>query len=190
MRSGSASKSMLILFSILLAPAVVLGSTPQRRNVRSRTPNSSNWGFSTEAARILNQVKLDSSQVHDMVATLQAYNDESFLIGWRQEGELLQTIRQKVNEMDMLERRLRIIARVTDSGQWAVIKRVVPQIILLSDETNSAILFLNEHRDELWAPKYAAYANEMYQSSGLIDHDLRNPQMYAGAPQSAHKPKT
>ena len=191
MEASSLRKAILIVFSVLLGPAALLGVSPPRGSSSAATSASSNWNFPKEAQRLLNNLKVDSSQVRDIASTLQGYNDEIFLIDWRTEGELLRNVRQEVNQMDTIERRLRVIARVADPGQRAVIRRVVPQIILLTDETNSAIDFLNSHPDQLWLPKYAAYADEMYNSTGMIDHYLRNPQVYAAARvQTAQSPKS
>lgn len=175
MRASCLRKSMLVFLSVLLGPAVLLASNHQGSICGNSALDSENETSSITTSCLLNNVKWDSSKVHDMAAQLQAYAGEQFLVSWHADAELLERARTVVNQMDAMERQLRLMAPDDNPAQRAVIKEIAPAIVLLSDETNSSILFLNGHEDELWLPEFADYANGMYTYSSRIDYYLKHP---------------
>jgi len=181
MRASFWCQCMLFVFSILIGSSGLLAASAEPCTCGQPTSESYKWDFSREADQILTNIKSDSFQVRDLAAQLEAYDGETPFIDWRSDAGLLEQMRDQVNQMNKMVCRLRLIARVTTPEQQAVIQRVVPEIVMLTDETSSAIRFLDRNPDYLWAPSYAAYATEMYNSAGMIQHYLRNAQDYAAA---------
>jgi hypothetical protein len=70
--------------------------------------------------------------------------------------------------------RLRTIAPATTPEQQQAIKAVLPEMVIITDEAQAAISFLNNNHYDLWAPHYHEYAVAMYNSANLINHDLQN----------------
>ena len=184
MRVSFWRQCMLFVFSILVGSSGLLAASAEPCTCGQPTSESYKWDYSKEAAEILNNIKLDSFQVRDLAAQLEAYDGETPFIDWRSDAGLLKQMRDQVNQMDKMMCLLRLIARETTPEQQAVVQRVVPEIIMLTGETSSAIQFLDRNPDYLWAPRYAAYATEMYNSADTIQHYLRNAQDYAAQRQS------
>jgi hypothetical protein len=174
MRTGFWRKSMYFLFSVLIGPAVLLAYSPAPCGGGKPTPESYKWNFPKEASQILNQIKIDSYKIRDSAAQLRVDDRTANLVGWQAEADLLNRLRYQVNRMDSTTCRLRTIAPVTTPQQQQAIKAVLPEMIIITDEAQSAIRFLNNNHFDLWAPRYREYAVAMYDSANLITRDLQN----------------
>ena len=174
MRTSLWFKSMYCIFSVLMGSAMLLARTPAPCQSGDPTPEPSNWDFPKEASQILSQVRVDSFKIRDLAAQLEAYDGESYLVGWQAQADLLWQLRHQVNQMDSNICRLRTIAPMTTAEQQQAINRILPQMVVLTDETEAAIRFLNENPSYLWAPRYHEYAVAMYNSANFIYHDLQN----------------
>jgi hypothetical protein len=168
-------KSMYFVFSVLFGSAMVFAGTPATCQCGKPTPESYKWNFSKEASQILGQVQLDAYKVRDSAAELRADDREPAEISWQSEGNLLERLRDQVNAMDAHICRLRIIERVTDGEQQATINRILPQMVVVSDETQAAIRFLNHGDDhhDLFAPRYYDYGADLYASANRVYNDLQ-----------------
>ena len=174
MRTSLWFKSMYFGFSVLMGSAMLLARTPAICQSGNPTPESANGDFPKEASQILSQIRVDSFKIRDSAAQLEADDGESYLVGWQSESDLLSEVRDQVNQMDSKICRLRTIAPMTTAEQQQAINRILPQMVVLTDETEAAIRFLNENPSYLWAPHYNEYAVAMYNSANFIYHDLQN----------------
>jgi hypothetical protein len=138
------------------------------------TPESYKWNFTKEASQILSQIGADSVKIRNSAAQLEVPGGESYLIGWDGEADLLNRLRAQVNRMDSNICQLRTIAPVTTQKQQQAIKAVLPEMVIITDEAQSAIRFLNNKHYALWAPHYHEYAVAMYNSANVIYRELQN----------------
>jgi hypothetical protein len=152
----------------------VFAGTPATCPCGKPTAESYKWNFSKEASQILGQVQSDAYKVRDSAAEFEADYREAAEIGWQSEGNLLERLRYQVNQMDAHICRLRTIEHMADGEQQATIKRILPQMIVVTDETQSAIRLFNNNHEDLWAPRYDQYAVALYDSANRINHDLQN----------------
>jgi hypothetical protein len=174
MQTGLWLKSMYLVFSVLVGSAVAFAGTPATCQCGKPTAESYKWNFSKEASQILGQVQSDAYKVRDSAAEFEADYREAAEIGWQSEGNLLERLRYQVNQMDAHTCRLRTIEHMADGEQQARIKRILPQMIVVTDETQSAIRLFNNNHEDLWAPRYDQYAVALYDSANRINHDLQN----------------
>jgi|GEM_PF-924857 len=174
MRTSLWFKSMYLVFSVLMGSAMLTARTPAPCQSGKPTTESSNWDFPKEASEILSQIRVDSFQIRDSAALLRVDNRNADLVGWQAESDLLSQLRDQVNQMDSNICRLRTIAPMTTAEQQQAIDRILPQMVVVTNETQSAIRFLNNNHFYLWAPRYHEYAVALYNSANLINHDLQN----------------
>jgi len=174
MRTSLWFKSIYFIFSVLMGSGMLLAGTPASCQSGMPTTESSNWDFPKEASQILNQIRVDSFQIRELAAQLRVDDRNADLVGWQAESDLLSELRDHVNQMDTNVCRLRTIAPMTTAQQQEAISRIVPQALVVTNETESAIDFLNNNHSYLWAPQYHEYAVALYNSANLINHDLRN----------------
>jgi hypothetical protein len=160
---------------MLLGPAAALAHTPNSCQCGKPTPQSYKWDFPKEASQLFNRIEADSFQIRDAADTLEIYNRDTNLVGWEGDATVLAGTIPKVQALDQMGCRLRIIQRVTTPEQQATINRIVPQIIELTDTMNATIHYFNRDRDRLWTPRYTAYATEIRNCANQITEDLRNP---------------
>jgi hypothetical protein len=174
MRTGLWSKTLYLSFGVLVGSAMLFAGTPTTSNGSKPTAESYNSTYSKEASQVLNQVQVDAYKVRDSAAQLEAEDREPAEIGWRGEADLLNRLRYQVNQMDAHISRLRTIEHLTDSQQRATINRILPQMIVVSDETQAAIHFFDKNNDDLWAPRYDRDAVDLYDSANRVYNDLQH----------------
>ena len=103
---------------------------------------------------------------------------------WQADSDLLNLAIPKMQELDRMEYRLRLIQHETTPEQQKAIKEVVPEIIVLTDTMNHTIRYINNHEDYLWNPLYHTYTQEMFDAANQIDKYLRQPSEYLPTPTS------
>jgi hypothetical protein len=158
------------LVILMMLPAVTFAVTQPVCRCGPPTPESYKWNFSKEAAELLNQIHTEAYQSKDAAARLASYDrGERNLIDWRVDASLLSQEKDWANDMDRKLCRLRIIERVLPADQQAEIKALTPAVIEVTDNTELAIQFLNDHHDELGLPHYAALAGELYNESSRAE---------------------
>jgi hypothetical protein len=86
-----------------------------------------------------------------------------------------------VNEMSTKLCRLESIRRVTDPWQQQAIDRVASTVNLLADNTQGAIEFMNNHRQELWSSTYKNYVNNLYTDANHLSNSVSDFIQYAQA---------
>jgi hypothetical protein len=143
------------------------------------TAASYTWNFPKEASGLLVQMKTDAMQVRDLADQLQALDLEADLNFWQYDASILQQERSPVNAMDHLLCRLETIRRVTSPQERKAIDRLAPSVIELSDSTQDAIQYLNNHQQALMFPAYTDQAEIMYNKADRIVESVNAYQRYA-----------
>jgi hypothetical protein len=174
MRTGLWLKTLYPSFGVLVGSAMLFAGTPTTSNSSKPTAESYNSTYSKQASQTLKRVQDDVYKVRDSAALLEAYDREPTEIGWRGEANLLNRLRDEVNRMDAHISQLRALEPMTDSRQQATINRIIPQMIVVRDATQSAIHFLNHDQFDLWAPRYDRYAVDLYESANRVCNDLQH----------------
>jgi hypothetical protein len=174
MRTGLWSKTLYLSFGVLVGSAMLFAGTPTTSNGSKPTAESYNSTYSKKASQILKQVQDDAYKVRDSAAQLEAEDREPAEIGWRGEANLLNRLRNQVNRMNAHISQLRALEPMIDSQQQATINRILPQMIVVRDETQSAIHFLSHNQFDLWAPRYDRDAVNLYDSANRVCNDLQH----------------
>ena len=171
-----------LIVCLMISPVLAL-AVPQTMAVAPCecgpvTPQSYTYNFSAEAQRLLDQAKQDSYLVQNYVATLEGMDGDPYTNDWHMDTYELGHAADIVQRLDKIECRLRNIERATTPQQQAVIKRVVPEIVILTDNMNRTMQYVNHNQHYLWNPQYVARARQMYRSTERIDNYLRYPNQY------------
>jgi hypothetical protein len=153
----------------LALTSAAFASTPPASKCEPPTLAPQAWDFSKEASCLLSQLHEDAHEVRDSADTLEEYDREPFLIDYRNDGVVLDSIRDQVDKMDQILYRLRTIERVLPPEQRAEIDKIAPATLELTDTAQAAINYVNTNQDRLFFPSYTAYAHEMYSEAGRIE---------------------
>ena len=132
------------------------------------TPASYTWDFPAEANTIFQAIQSDAQKALDTADKMSTYAADTADPDWTIQGIQLGIIRGEVNDMGARLCRLSTIRRVVKPWQQKEIDRVTADILLMADNIQDAIVFLNAHEGELWLPAYEHYASNIYFNA----HDL------------------
>ena len=173
-------KCMYCVFSVLLGPAILLAATSPCQTGKP-TPESYKYNFPNEATNLLNREGTDALRVRSDANQLTMYTRDN--VTWQIYADMLTRMKSRVDKMDNMICRLNSIKRVASPWQRRMITRVRPQVVVLTDEVNDAIHFVNNNQNYLWSPTFVNYTKDMYATSKQVSKDLRSVEEYA----SLHK---
>jgi len=142
------------------------------------TAASYTWNFKQEANDIFQDVRLDALQAEDAAANLQSFQTDPDL-GWEAHAHQLAKLRSAVNDMGSKLCRLETIRRVVDPWQQNVIDRLATNVTLMADNTEDAILFVNQERDDLWMATYKKYVDNLYNESSAVARNTGDAVAYS-----------
>lgn len=147
---------------ILVLPAATLAVTQPLCHCGPVTPESYKWNFSKEAAGLVSQIHFDAYRAKEIAGRLEAYDREPNLIDWQAHAALLDHEKYWANDMERKLCRLKIVARVLPADQQAEIKTLAPPVVEITNATQEAIVFVNDHPNQLFVPEYQALAPDLY----------------------------
>lgn len=167
MRIDLLSKTVLVVAAIWLTPAV-LSAYPKAAQPYA-TAGPSQATFSNDAARMLQRIQTDAFRVRNDAGELQAVTRNPLMSDWREDGGLLDRVRNRVNEMDKLLYRLRVNEPEASARQQKAINRIAPSVVNLTDTTQDAVVSLNHHQGGVYFSHLDGLASDMYSQASAID---------------------
>ena len=170
-KTGCALAALLLVPGISMAkPATCVAEKP--------TPASYSWNFSTEARQLIQDLRADAADIHDHADKLKALAD-SDEVSWHTHGEELAAISNKIDEMGQKLCRLETIRRVVSPWERAAIDSAMPNLVLIRDDADNAIHFLNVHEGQMWMPTYRVPIDNLASLSGRMSNSLKEYVEYA-----------
>jgi hypothetical protein len=168
------TRNLMGYLIMLVLPAVTLAGTSP---ADTATPESNHGNFSNEAANLLKKIHTDAYQTRDAAARLESYVHEPNLIDWQADADVLGQLRHWANDMDRSLSQLRTIQGTLPADQHAEIKVLAPAVVEITDNTQSALQYLNDHNadDGLFlTSQFKAYANLIYQEARRVEKATAN----------------
>jgi uncharacterized protein YdcH (DUF465 family) len=95
-------------------------------------------------------------------------------VTWQVDASYLDRIADRVNKMDHMLYSLRNMQGEVGPAQAKTIARLAPQVVVLTDEVNSSVRFLNNNHQDLWSPTWRIDTDEMHNTSHILTSDLRS----------------
>lgn len=167
--------------TFMLAVPVFLAAAPTKPSTASYDSASFQLPGTKEAANLLVQLRTDAMRVRDLADQWQTYDRDPNLIDWRLHGYLLERMRDRVNAMDETFIELEGIRQDARPWEQKAIGRIAPKVVELSDSTQWAINYLNDHHTYLFNPAYTAQATYMFHQANRIVRSVANYEKVAAA---------
>lgn len=132
----------------------------------------------TEASCLLSHMKDQALQVRQVSDNLIGLDHEGWGNFWQYDASTLQRAKTHVNEMDQTLYQLRAIQQSCSSAERRAIRLLGPSVIELSDTTQAAIHYLNQHHLALMLPAYQNDAQVMYNKANRVVNFVDDYQDY------------
>ncbi len=158
------------VFSVLVIPALTLGATAAALPGAAE-PAPLEQMDSQQVARLLDRMQIDVARVHNAAVRLHSF----YLSGvtWQQDASTIDRIAYRVRKMDDMLSTLRAMQREVSPAQAQTIARLAPQVIVLTNELNISIHYLNNNHHYLWSPTWRMDTADVDQTSHILEGDLR-----------------
>jgi hypothetical protein len=159
-----------VLSAALLLPAASQ-SQPHSCQAGTPTAESYTWNFRAEAQGLLDDVGYEARQTRehaDQLHTLMSTESD-----WEPQALELSQIRDAVNDMGRKLCRLEAIHRVASPWEQKAIDQAAPLIAEMANDTENAITFLNNDRNDLFMPAYTSLGTDLYRRSASLAKSIR-----------------
>ena len=177
LRVSLVSTCALAATAAVLAPGV--GAAVHECAPGNPTAASYTWDFKAEANSSFQDLETLARQTRDDADQLVTYN-RGHEVDWEIQADQLHILKHEVNDMGARLCRLESIRRVLAPWQQAEVDRIAEEVQLMADNAQDAIVYLNDHEQELWVPAYQKYANNLYTEAGALTESLRDAVTYGG----------
>jgi hypothetical protein len=177
MRFSLVRGSTYLLAASLLLPAGLWAATAKCEPA-APTPASYTWEFPKEANQLLKQIRYDAEHVQRTADELTTFNRNN-AVDWRVHADDLGQAKVYVNRMGADMCRLQTIQRSVLPWQEKAIKQLTPMVVSLVDDTQQAIVLLNQDQGKLFATNYGHYIDAMYNETRQIKNSANHDVLYA-----------
>jgi hypothetical protein len=179
MRNNLLVKGVLVAAALCVAPAA-LPASPGASQPSARATEWSKGGMPINATNLLQQVHIDALRVRDNADKLRLrVGDPS--INSELEGDLLDRVRDRVNEMVKVLSQLRENQAEAPPRQQKEIERIAPSVVNLTDTTQEAIVSLNNNQGHPYFSNLAGLAGDIYDRASQIARTTGDFEQYANA---------
>ncbi len=171
---------LLLAIGVAAVPVSAATNSPQACAASKLTPASYTWNFNAEAYTLLNHIRSNARDAHDLADSINS-TDQEGQIGWQIYAAKLTSIRADVNDMSRTLCRLEVIRRSVAPPEQQAIDRAALQARLMVDSTQDAILFLNKYQNDFWLPSYRLDVKNVFEQSGRLSQAVDRFDQYAKA---------
>jgi hypothetical protein len=161
---------MSSIFSILVIPALTLGANAAPQPAAA-APAPIEQINSYKVARLLDRMQNDEYKLYSDAGYLQSYYLSN--LSWQVDASELDRIAYQVKKMDSMLYSLRAMQHEVGPFQAPTIARVAPEVVILTDEVNASVHFMNRNHPYLWSPTWRVDTNELFQTSRTLKNDFR-----------------
>jgi hypothetical protein len=177
MRINLLSKGVLLAATLCVAPAA-LPASPRASQPGATEP--SKGAMPINASNLLRQVQMDALSVQDSADQLRLrVGDPSS--DWESEGDLLERVCDRVNEMDKLLSQLRENQAEASPWQQKAIERIAPSVLNLTDTTQAAMVSLNNNQGHPYFSNLPGLTRDIYDRASQIARATGDFERYANA---------
>ncbi len=181
---NSARNWLATVVAFLLLPAAVAAAPgAASRTVPNIGPNPS--PSASKAAFLLQQIQADAFKVRNEADQLESYNMNEEM-DWRTHADRWEMMRDQINHMGQVLQQLEINKADLPPWERKAVDRIRPALLELADNTQSAIEFVNNNHEKLFAPSYSVYAVETRDEAHRIETSVENFEEYAQAKHEVH----
>lgn len=188
MRTNFLYKGALLAVTLCIAPAALPASSSASQP-GARTAESSKGAFPINASNLLQQVQSDALSVRNNADQLEARLRAPFENDWESDGDLLERVRDRVNEMDKLLYQLRENQAEASPWQREAIERIAPSVVNLTGTAEAAIVSLSDNQGHPYFSNLAGLAGDIYDRASQIARTAGDFEQYANARHEAHQLK-
>lgn len=188
MQINSLCKGVLTAAALCMLPAV-LAASPKANRTGVNAAQPGTGAFANDASSLLQEVRVDALRVKDRADRLEALVGEPFLTDWQIDGDQLEQMRARVNNMDNVLFQLRTHESNAKPWQQKAIDRIAPTVVNLTNTTQAAIVSLNNNQGRIAFSNLEGLARDMYNQASLISKTIGDFEEYANARQEVRKLK-
>jgi gas vesicle protein len=173
MRINFLYKGVLVAATLCVAPAA-LPAAPKASQPGTRAMESSKGAMPTTASNLLRQIQIDALSVQVSADQLRSRLGSPFLNDWESDADLLQRVRDQVNEMDKLLSQLRENQAEASPWQQKAIERIALRAAELTNSTEDAIVTLNNCQAYPYFSNLPGLAGDIYNEASQIRRTERH----------------
>jgi hypothetical protein len=163
---GSSLSAAMVFFAVPGMAAATHECTAGKPTAASNT-----WNFKGEANSLFEKVQADADKIENHADKIQSFASDS-TIDWQVHAPQLNALKSEVDDIGAKLCRLETIRPVLSKWQQAEVDRIGANTLLMADNAQDAITFLNNNQQELWAPVYRKYANNLYDEAHTMAQSL------------------
>lgn len=142
------------------------------------TAASYTWNFRKEADGIFQDIQSDALRARSHADHLDRFVADPDL-SWEAHADQLAQLRSEINDIGNRLCRLETIRRVVAPWQQRSIDHIARSVQLMADNTEDAILFLDNNEQILWSPTYQSYVQNLFNEAGDLTASVGNAVEYA-----------
>jgi prefoldin subunit 5 len=167
MKSPLRRKITYVVGAAILSPALLYASSQicVTSNM-APTAESYTWNFTKEGSQLLDQINKNVQMVRDDAAVLQGQEAE---LNWKTHSITLNRIKDRVNKAGAELCRLETIQQTLQPWQKEALVRIAPELDVVAKNTQNAIEFLQDNRQDLFNPTYQEYVSTIYDRAGRVN---------------------
>jgi hypothetical protein len=124
---------------------------------------------------------MDALSVQDNADQLRSRLNAPSQNDWESDADLMQRVRDQVNDMDKLLSQLLENQAGASPWQQREIERITPTLVNLTDTTQDAIVTLNNHQGHPYFSNLPGLAGDIYNQASRIGDVVGNFEKYANA---------
>jgi hypothetical protein len=117
------------------------------------TAESYTWNFHQEANQLIQQIQDESIAAASHATELQSFTDSPGLT-WQAHDVQLSYLKSEIDHMGQQLCRLETIRSAVAPWQQRTINRIARDVVLMANNADDAIHYVNSHQGLLWNPTY------------------------------------
>lgn len=167
MRLALRRKITYVIGAAVLSPALLCASALAcGPSTTAPTAESYTWNFRKEGSQLLSQINQQIQMVGTDASDLQVQDAQ---LDWRTHSNTLNRIKENVNKAGEELCRLEAIQNTLEPWQKEALARIVPNLEVVARNTQNAIEYLQDNRQDLYNPNYEEYLSTIYNRSNRVN---------------------
>ena len=159
----------------ILSPAMLFAASDGCGTCNAEpTAESYTWNFTKEGSQLLNRINDQIRMVKDDAATLERQDVE---LNWKTHSITLDRMKTNVNKAGDELCRLQEIQHTLQPWQQEALARIAPEMKIVATNTQNAIEFLQDNRQDLYNPTYEEYISNVYERADRVNLFVNYSQM-------------
>ncbi len=165
---GNLMTKVASLFAVMVLP---LAGFAINHN-QTLTLESSQSDLSEEASSLLTRLHRDAFEVRnsaDHFGALEREREADDMQSWKDDAITLENMKDQINKMDQNTYQLRNIESQLPQEQRSEINNIALGMLELTNTTQAAIRYLDNHENDLLFAPYTQFPGEIYSEAGRVE---------------------